>query len=40
MNSHFIDPEYFLINLWEGDTPGADTRTIKTESMINIFIKI
>lgn len=34
MNSHFVDPEYFLISLWPGPTPIEDIRTIKTESKI------
>ena len=34
MNSHFIDPEYFLVSYWPGYTPDNDVRSVKTESIL------
>ena len=39
MNTHFIDPDHFLVSYWPGTEPDDNIITFRTESKI-IVIKL
>ncbi len=32
MNSHFVEPDHYLVSYWPGTTPNDAVQTIKTDS--------
>lgn len=37
MNAHFIEPDYYLVSYWPGNTPDNNVQTIRTDSTYIIF---
>jgi len=37
MNSHFVEPDHYLVSYWPGTTPNDEVQTIKTDSQLTIL---